>query len=127
MILDLYDSNYYIAYAIPIIPIILVLIVIYSNLVTVSFFLSHHNCVVSPSLLLNVIFCTYLLFPPKERVQKLIVTTYFKGSTLMIDNFSAISCLFFSQHNGVVSTSPLVIVIFRCFCLFTPLGESGAP
>ena len=104
----------------PIILIILVLSVTSSNTITVSFFFSHQNGVVSSSPLL-IYFLSYF------SVSSLLtsVTTHWDHwlhwkYTSGWSYYLCISCVFFSQHNGVISPSSLLIDIFCCFLLLPP-------
>ena len=90
LIFYVYDSKFYIIYAIPINFRCLVLIVASIQPVTMSLFFSQHNGVVSPSLFLVVIFLRFSLFSCCPWVQPIVGFSENNRITFLSDNIIAI-------------------------------------
>ena len=88
------------------------LIVTSSHPVTVSSFLSQHNDVVSPSLLLIVIFSVFFVFSFSMSVNTRGVCWLHCKYFSEWSYYRYLSSLFLSQHNGIILPSLLLNVIF---------------
>ena len=116
------DSKIHIIYAIPFIFIFLVRVVTSSYPAVVSLFFFQQNGVVSPSPLLIVIFhhfslCFSFLMSATTRWFCWLYWKY-----LAERSYHCYISFFFSEHNGVISLSPLLIFIFWSFLGIPPHG-----